>query len=140
MLAKIPRARETSMGNPTSGTLHLSTGLAVDRCNPSFMWSDDSRYLAVPRWRYGLGIQLRQQILVIDTVERIVYASRPLAWWLQPKSFSGGLLVIDGEPTRQQPKCIQIGIPGDLCTFRRVEADWPMDRAFEAVSRTTRCS
>ena len=50
IVAEIDAAYEISMGNPTCGTLRLSTGLELERCNPSFIWSDDSRYLAVPRY------------------------------------------------------------------------------------------
>ena len=34
------------MSNPTAGLLELSTGMTVPNCNPGFVWSDDSRYLA----------------------------------------------------------------------------------------------
>jgi hypothetical protein len=134
ILAEIPEAHETSMSNPTSGTLRLSTGLAIDHCNPSFIWSDDSRYLAVPQWRYGFGIQLRQRMLLVDTVDRAVYASRPLAWWLQPRSFSDGILVVDGEPTRKRPQFIEIRVPADLRTFRRLAIAWPHEQASEKTA------
>jgi len=49
-VAWIDPAYEVSMGNPTAGTFCLSTGLQLQRCNPSFLWSDDSRYIAVPRF------------------------------------------------------------------------------------------
>jgi hypothetical protein len=48
--------REVSMGNPTIGTLNLSNGIGIANCNPSFVWSEDSRYLAVPPFRLVLGL------------------------------------------------------------------------------------
>jgi hypothetical protein len=44
VVAEIAQAFEVSMSNPTVGTLRLSSGLQLDRCNPAFLWSDDSRY------------------------------------------------------------------------------------------------
>ncbi len=72
-------ASEISMSNPASGTLRLSSGLDIERCNPSFIWSDDSRFLAAPQWRYMLGLQLCKRIVLLDTAERLVYGSTALA-------------------------------------------------------------
>ena len=41
--AEINPAYEISMGNPTYGTLILSNGINIGRCNPSFIWSNDSK-------------------------------------------------------------------------------------------------
>jgi hypothetical protein len=63
-IAEIDPAYEISMGNPTFGTLRLSVGLELERCNPSFIWSEDSRYLAVPRYIYRLGLFRRQRMII----------------------------------------------------------------------------
>ena len=45
LTARILKTNEVSMGNPTIGTLELSNGFELAGCNPSFIWSDDSKYL-----------------------------------------------------------------------------------------------
>jgi hypothetical protein len=117
-------ASEVSMSNPTSGTLRLSDGLQIDECNPSFIWSDDSRFLAVPQWRYFLGLQLRQRILVLDTLEHIVFASGPVAGFAQPRSFDAGVLSVIGEPTSPKPQEHTWRIPEELHSFRRMPVKW----------------
>jgi hypothetical protein len=53
---------EVCQGGPTYGRVVLSNGMTYDSCNASFVWSDDSKYLAVPQWtRYR-----EQQLLVIN--------------------------------------------------------------------------
>lgn len=116
-------ALEVSMSNPTSGTLRLSDGFQIDECNPSFLWSEDSRFLAVPQWRYFLGLQLRQRVLVLDTLQRAVFASKPLAGFIQPRSFDGGVLIVEGEPTRK-PQEFTWRLPEELSSFRRVAMVW----------------
>ena len=74
-VAEIDPAYEVSMSNPTRGTLTLSTGLRLDSCNPSFVWSDDSRYLAVPWYFVRLGIFRRQRIAIVDVSSRRVFVS-----------------------------------------------------------------
>lgn len=55
--ASIPVAWEIAMGAPTSGTLTVTDArdasafmVEVDACNPSLVWSADSRAVAVPQW------------------------------------------------------------------------------------------
>ena len=55
------------MGGPTAGQLRLSNGIELDSCNPSIVWSEDSRYLAVPQWSAGRT----QRLVVIDVPQRI---------------------------------------------------------------------
>jgi hypothetical protein len=117
-------ASEVSMSNPTSGTLRLSDGLQIDCCNPAFIWSDDSRFLAVPQWRYFLGLQLRQRLLVIDSAERSVFGSKPLAWILQPRSFERGSLTVEGEPASRAPKEFVWRLPEELPRMITVTAAW----------------
>lgn len=125
MVAEIDTAYEVSMGNPTCGTLRLSTGLELERCNPSFIWSDDSRYLAVPRYFYRLGLFRRQHMVIIDTLEQCVVASTETAYYYQPESFSVGLLVATKEPFRSSEQIIW-HIPEDIPGFKPVSAAWPV--------------
>ena len=47
--AMVGDATEFQMGGPMVGTLRLSDGTREELCGVSLVWSDDSRYLAVPR-------------------------------------------------------------------------------------------
>ena len=60
--ARMQNAFEIAMGGPTMGTLELSNGLRWHGCNPSMVWSDDSRYLALPMW----DGKRRQHLMVIS--------------------------------------------------------------------------
>ena len=53
---------EIAMGAPTSGELNVSNGQSAFNCNPSMVWSDDSRFLAVPQW-----FKRDQRLLILDT-------------------------------------------------------------------------
>ena len=61
-VAQIDPAYEISMGNPTSGMLCIGGGPHVDRCNPSFLWSDDSCYLAVSQFFERFVVFRRQRL------------------------------------------------------------------------------
>ncbi|MBB4638983.1 hypothetical protein [Longimicrobium terrae] len=103
--ASIEDAGEIAMGAPTSGTLILSTGLTVERCSPSMVWSDDSRYLAVPRW----NLDRRQQLVIIDAREGAVRALPEIYRVLQLESFDGGIVRgVDSPIHRTQPVAIAI--------------------------------
>lgn len=69
-VAQINPAWEVSMGSPNHGTLCVSAGVHVQHCSPTFLWSDDSRYLAVPQFVHGFRRGLRQHLSVLDVVER----------------------------------------------------------------------
>jgi hypothetical protein len=53
---------EIGMGAPTSGELKVSNGQYAESCNPSMVWSDDSRFLAVPQW-----FDRMQRLVILDT-------------------------------------------------------------------------
>ena len=53
---------EIAMGAPTFGELKVSNGQYAEGCNPSMVWSDDSRFLAVPQW-----FDRMQRLLILDT-------------------------------------------------------------------------
>lgn len=60
--ARVKNAYEICMGGPTMVTLELSNGLLWHGCNPSMVWSDDSRFLALPKWGDGR----RQHLMVVS--------------------------------------------------------------------------
>ena len=63
--AKFEYASEVCQGGPTYGVVTLSNGMTFDSCNPSFVWSTDSKYLAVPQWTH----YREQRLLVINAVQ-----------------------------------------------------------------------
>ena len=119
-VAEIDPAYEVSMGNPTYGTLRLSTGLKLENCNPSFLWSSDSRYLAVPQFFNRFGFFRRQWLLVINVQGRTVFASPDFTYYFQPESFSDGQLVVTKNPFRSAQQVVW-SIPADLASFNRVD-------------------
>jgi hypothetical protein len=120
-VAEIEEAHEVSMGNPTCGTLRLSTGLQLDRCNPSFIWSEDSRYLAVPRYFSRFGLLRRQRMVIIDLLERRALVSPERAVYYQPESFTAGILVAVREPFRSATRAVW-EIPKSLAAFEAIDA------------------
>lgn len=113
------------MGNPTSGTLCVSQGPHISRCNPSFVWSDDSRFLAVPQFFSRFGLFPRQRLLVLSLAERQVHASKVSAWYYQPETFVGGTLTVSVNPFRYK-QMVQFKIPSDLGrSFTRLHVPWP---------------
>ncbi len=123
-VAQIDPAYEVSMGNPTSGTLCLSMGLHIERCNPSFLWSEDSRYLAVPQFFCRFGLR-RQRLLIVAVQQQYVLASRESTYYFQPESFTGSQLVVVKNPFRS-PRDLLFTIPDDLDSrFRPMRAAWP---------------
>ena len=119
--AEISDAVEISMSNPTIGTLVISTGVTIENCNPSFIWSDDSRYLAVPQYSrnrlFGIG---KQRLVVVDVAARRAWRSRKLAYYIQPETFSDGRLALTIEPARKA-RTVTYDIPAALETFEIME-------------------
>ena len=119
-IAEIDPAHEVSMGNPTNGTLELSNGLCLPKCNPSFIWSDDSTYLAVPQftynWFWGTG---KQRLLIIDVNKNRGWQSPKIAYYIQPETFRGGELAVTLNPFRKA-KTMTHSIPKDLGTFTTI--------------------
>ena len=112
-VAEINPAWEVSMSNPTYGTLCLSAGLHLEKCNPSFLWSADSRYLAVPQFFMRFGLFRCQHLLVVDVKERRVSQSTDKAYYFQPESFDNGTLVVTKNPSRK-PTVISWRIPNEI--------------------------
>jgi len=121
MTAEIANAVEVSMSNPTIGTLLLSTELTIKDCNPSFIWSDDPNYLAVPQysrnWFRGIG---KQRLVVVDVADQKGWRSKKLAYYIQPETFCEGHLTITIEPARNA-RTIIYDVPGNLKTFEKIE-------------------
>jgi hypothetical protein len=112
------------MGNPTSGILCLSIGLHIPDCNPSFLWSDDSCYLAVPQFFCRLGMQ-RQRLLIVLVQEQRVLASVQSAGYFQPESFTRSQLVVTKNPFKS-PQHLQFTIPNDFGSrLKPVQLPWP---------------
>ena len=124
-VAQIDPAYEVGMGNPTYGLLCVTGGPHMERCNPSFVWSDDSCYLAVPQFH---GFFWRQRLLIIAFAEKCVFASKERTWHFQPESFSGGQLSVTIEPFRSA-RAVTFQIPSELATrfnrLKRWHVRWP---------------
>ena len=125
--AEVSQADEVSMSNPTIGVLKMSGGLVLKDCNPSFVWSDDSRYLAVPQLSRLLGCFFAVRVLVVDTRARTVFASRRFRAWLQPQSFVSGRLVVCVNPGGSSREA-RWDIPSDLESFKRLTYEEAMGR------------
>jgi len=125
-VARVDPAWETAMGGPTSGTLWISIGLHVPDCSPAFLWSDDSRYLAVARFFQHRVFFKRQRMLVVDLAGKRVHESLEVALLMQPESFAGGRLAATLEPDRAR-RPLAWNLPADLAhAFRRDPmVPWP---------------
>jgi hypothetical protein len=121
-------AHEVSMGNPTKGTLRLSSGLQLDRCSLAFLWSDDSRYLAAPRYFSRLGFVRLQRMAVIDTLARRVALSPETDDYFQPEPFAHGVLTVVREPFRSA-RPVSWTIATILRTFEVLDVRWPANPA-----------
>ena len=122
-MAQVDPATEIGMSNPTSGMLCVTGGPHIERCNPSFIWSDDSRYLAVPQFHGFFG---RQRVLVVAFDEKGVFASKQREWYFQPESFSNGQLVVRINPSSKSTHVTTFNIPSDLSTrFTTLRGGWP---------------
>jgi len=121
--AEIKGAYEVSMSNPTYGTLRTASGLVLEYCSPSFVWSDDSRYLAVPQFFMRLKTFRRQRMVIIDTKERFGYRSPEVAYYYQPENFTAGSLTAIVEPCKTK-KMIQWQVPGCFERFSRFVLPW----------------
>jgi len=120
--ADIGAAVESSMGNPSIGVLVVSDGLRIEHCNPSFIWSDDSRYLAATQMLSRPGWRFRVRLLLIDTRDRVVYTSRRYKAWLQPESFVAGRLAVLKDPGGITSN-LRWNIPADLASFEALGYD-----------------
>jgi hypothetical protein len=121
--AKISKAYEVSMSNPTCGALQTESGLQLKNCSPSFIWSEDSRFLAVPQFFTRFGFFRRQRIAIVDFHDRKGYLSPEIGHYFQPESFEGGILEATREPFHTKEK-IQWRVPECFESFSRFRPHW----------------
>lgn len=76
------------MGAPTAGRLSISTGVTLENCNPSMVWSHDSCFLAVPRWLPDRN----QQLVIVDVRNTKVRVAPGRYRVLQLESFDAGVV------------------------------------------------
>ncbi len=123
--AVIDDANEVGQGAPTHGTLVLSNGLTFEGCNPSAVWSDDSKFLAVPQWTRAR----RQRLMVISIEKQSVGYASDIFNVLELHSFFAGKIKGIDSPIHQ-PREIEI----DLCDVRWEKAGattfWQRVRTF----------
>ncbi|HEX8196084.1 MAG TPA: hypothetical protein VF571_07850 [Pyrinomonadaceae bacterium] len=104
-IATIDDAWEVGMGAPTSGILKLSNGMTFQRCNPSAVWSDDSKFLAVPEWTK----ERMQRLLVISMEQASVGYAPDIFRVLELHSFSRGKIKGIDSPIHK-PREIEIDL------------------------------
>ena len=107
-VAVMDEASEIAMGAPTRGTLRLGDQ-AVEDCNPSMVWSEDSCFLAVPKWTYH-GKSPPNQRLLIVCPERGWVRHAPGAYHvLELERFAGGAVRgIDSPVWNPRPIAIDV--------------------------------
>lgn len=98
--AEIFYAEEIAMGAPSGGLLTLSNGFSINRCNTSIVWSDDSRYLAVPRWTENLA----QRLMIIDVANNKVFYDDKLYRVLELHEFKGNTVYGIDSPIHKPEK------------------------------------
>jgi hypothetical protein len=103
--AEISSAHEIAMGAPMWGKLKISSGLELDRCNPSIVWSDDSKYLAIPAWTS----RRNQNLVIVEVESGTIYRTKEEFRVLELKSFKDGIIEGVDSPL-YQPKEIRISL------------------------------
>ena len=100
--AAIHEAWELSMSGPTFGKLFVGKEFRIENCSPTFTWSSDSRYLAVPQW---CGIwRHRERIIVLDVIGKKIYESRRKFNLLIFDGFENGAFLATDSPLRKEKK------------------------------------
>ena len=122
LTAEIEHAREHSMGNPTIGTLQVHGVCEIPRCSPAFMWSQDSRYLVIPKWHRKFGLLLSQRIVILDFASNEILTSKFTRWLFIPKMFQHGRLELTVSSsagiTWMSKSPLVLRLPDDLRLFR----------------------
>lgn len=110
-VAEIVDLKEIAMGAPTRGLLQLSNGMTLADCNPSMVWSEDSRLLAVPVWnldrRRG---DWWQRIAIVWPDKGLVRRAPGTFKVLELASFSGGIVRGVDCPAAAEPKPVAVDI------------------------------
>ena len=107
LTATIEEAFEVGMGAPTSGDLELCNGLRAASCNPSMVWSDDSRFLAVPQWTRDR----QQRLLVLSMEHHSCQLLGGLFRVLELHEFKSGVILGVDSPV-YRPQRIRLPIDG----------------------------
>lgn len=100
--ATIHEAWELSMSGPTYGKLFVGKHFRIENCSPTFAWSTDSRYLAVPQW-CGFW-RRRERLLVLDVLEKKIYESRAKYILVILDGFENGAFLATESPLRKEKK------------------------------------
>lgn len=129
------------MSNPTVGTLRTTNGHEIARCSPAFIWSDDSRYLAVPQWIRRFGLFLRQRLLIVDIRDDRILASRFTYWLMDPKRFVNDQLELAVSSALgiswMKSERVVVDIPTELKKFAvlsQLVGRGPVDRAVRPLT------
>lgn len=116
--ARIDNALEISMSGPTKGILSIDSVLDIPDCNPAFVWSEDSRFLAVPQWKYSF--RKRERLLVVDLQTKAIFVSPSQFRLLDLRTFSSG--VITGvDSIIRRPRKIAISLGKVMKEFKKTE-------------------
>jgi len=106
------------MSGPTKGILCIAGLFDIPDCNPTFLWSDDARFLAVPQWKYFL--RRRERLLVVEAETKAVFASPSKFRLLDLKTFSGGVITGIDSPI-WKPRNIAISLSEVTEKYNRIE-------------------
>jgi len=94
--AKIYEAWELSMSGPTYGKLFIEDIFRIENCSPTFIWSNDSRYLAVAQW-CGV-LTKKEKLLVLDINQKKIYSSKKKFKLLILNNFVNGIITMTQSP------------------------------------------
>jgi hypothetical protein len=120
--AVIDKAFEMGMSNPTIGQLKVDGELTLDNCSPVFLWSDDSRYLALAQWIFRWLFRSRERLIILDMREKQAYLSRPQYTNIIIKSFDGDTIELIDSPTWKSQK-MTISLTEASNSFERLELE-----------------
>ena len=99
LCAAIEEAFEIGMSNPTKGNLTINGSLVLRDCSPTFCWSDNSRFLGVPKWQMGI-FRKKQRLAIVDSKEQKVYLSPQKFHLVTVEDFINDSFVLINSPVR----------------------------------------
>jgi len=106
------------MAGPTKGILIIEGLFQIPDCSPTFVWSNDSQYLAVPQWKYWF--RRRERLLILDANEKSIHASRSIYQLLILNDFDDGILTgIDS--SLWKPKQVKVSVCEALAKYKRIK-------------------
>jgi hypothetical protein len=114
-LAKMTKTQEFLMSSPREGVLEIVGPMRfnISRCMPAFVWSEDSRILAVPQWR--VWARLGQRLLLVAVDAGQVFRSRRTFKLFIPERFSEGMLVGSDLPL-SEPSPVSVSVAEMMAT------------------------